>query len=302
MNFLKNLFNSDGPHLERLKIKENFDLIDAFMFIGSTTINEKLNLTGGTITGNLNIEGNFTGNTLYSGSTLIDSLFARTSHLHIISDVDGLQTHLDNKSDLSGATFIGDIVVPTLTATTLYSGSTLLDSLFARTSHTHVVANITGLQTSLNNKADLSGATFTGNVNILTNLISSAIITSALTASTITASGLTITNSGSRFTIDNSGNTQISGSISLPYTAQTTTYSIKNTDHTIDCTSGTFTVTLPTAVGIQGKIYVIKNSGTGTITVATTSSQTIDGTTTKIISVQYDKITVQSNGTNWIII
>ncbi len=106
----------------------------------------------------------------------------------------------------------------------------------------------------------------------------------------------------SKFTVDNSGSTQINGSISLPYSAQTTTYSIKNTDYTIDCTSGTFTVTLPTAVGIQGKIYVIKNSGTGTTTVATTSSQTIDGITAKTISIQYDKTTVQSNGTNWIIL
>lgn len=94
---------------------------------------------------------------------------------------------------------------------------------------------------------------------------------------------------------------QVEGSLSLSYTAQTGTYSILATDYTIDC-DGTFTATLPTAVGITGRQYVIKNTGTGTITVATTSSQTIDGSTTQAIAVQYDYLKVQSNGSNWIII
>jgi len=86
------------------------------------------------------------------------------------------------------------------------------------------------------------------------------------------------------------------------YSAKTTTYTITNSDNTIDCTSGTFTVTLPTAVGFAGRKYIIKNSGSGTITLATTSSQTIDGATTKTMNVQYSCITVQSTGANWIII
>jgi hypothetical protein len=88
----------------------------------------------------------------------------------------------------------------------------------------------------------------------------------------------------------------------VAYSAKTTTYSITSTDYTIDCTSGTFTVTLPTAVGITGRQYVIKNSGTGVITVATTSSQTIDGVTTQAISIQYDYLKVQSDGSNWVVI
>jgi hypothetical protein len=74
------------------------------------------------------------------------------------------------------------------------------------------------------------------------------------------------------------------GSILFPYSAKTTTYTIGNEDYFIDCTSGTFTVTLPTAVGVSGNIYIVKNSGAGTITVATTSSQTIDGSSTKTLS------------------
>ena len=91
------------------------------------------------------------------------------------------------------------------------------------------------------------------------------------------------------------------GGISYPYVAINGTYNVDaQTDHFIDCTTGTFTVTLPTAVGQPGKFYVIKNSGSGTITVATTSSQTIDGNLTETLD-QYDSIQVVSDGTNWII-
>jgi hypothetical protein len=92
------------------------------------------------------------------------------------------------------------------------------------------------------------------------------------------------------------------GSIATAYTAVTTTYSVALGDSIIDCTSGTFTVTLPTAIGITGRQYTIKNSGTGTITVATTSSQTIDGATTQVMGVQYDSITVISDNANWKIV
>lgn len=91
----------------------------------------------------------------------------------------------------------------------------------------------------------------------------------------------------------------VSGSIKLPYLARTSTYSISPNDHFIDVTSGTFTITLPTAVGCTGKIYVIKNSGSGTLTVATTSSQTIDGATTKILNTQYAGLQLRSDGANW---
>ncbi len=85
------------------------------------------------------------------------------------------------------------------------------------------------------------------------------------------------------------------------YIGKSATYAAATTDYTIECTTGTFTVTLPTAVGVTGKVYNIKNSGTGVITVATTSAQTIDGNSTELL-IQYNCMTVQSNGTNWIII
>ncbi len=87
---------------------------------------------------------------------------------------------------------------------------------------------------------------------------------------------------------------------------KTTTYSITTADYTINCdaTGGAFTVTLPTAVGITGQLFVIRkvDSTFSAITIATTSSQTIDGVTTRTLSTQYDSMTVQSNGSNWVIL
>ena len=91
------------------------------------------------------------------------------------------------------------------------------------------------------------------------------------------------------------------GGITFPYVGVTTTYSISSDDYFIEGTSSTFNVTLPTAVGIAGKIYVIKNSDTGVITVDTTSSETIDGVLTKTLN-QYDSLILESNGTNWVIV
>ena len=89
--------------------------------------------------------------------------------------------------------------------------------------------------------------------------------------------------------------------LSKPYVAKTGTYTASATDYTIDCTANTFTVTLPTAVGITGRVYIIKNSGTGTITVDGNASETIDGATTVTLN-QYDHVKVQSNGVGWIVI
>jgi hypothetical protein len=85
------------------------------------------------------------------------------------------------------------------------------------------------------------------------------------------------------------------------YVAATANYGLAAGDYLCDCTSGTFTVNLPTAIGIEGKVYVIKNSGAGTITVDANTTQTIDGSLTQSVY-PMEKITIMSNGANWIII
>jgi len=73
------------------------------------------------------------------------------------------------------------------------------------------------------------------------------------------------------------------GGITFPYVEVTSTYTVTSDDYAVEATSGTFTINLPTAVGIKGKIYQIKNSGSGVITVDANGGQTIDGQTTQTL-------------------
>lgn len=69
-----------------------------------------------------------------------------------------------------------------------------------------------------------------------------------------------------------------------------------------DTTSAGFTVTLPTAVPPSATVkngpYRIKNTGTNVLTLATTSSQTIDGSLT-VTLIPNQALDIVSNGTNW---
>lgn len=63
------------------------------------------------------------------------------------------------------------------------------------------------------------------------------------------------------------------------------------------------TLTLPDATGCPGRGYWIKNtsSNTSTLTITTTSSQTIDGLSTWALTQTNKTVLVVSNGTNWIV-
>jgi hypothetical protein len=85
----------------------------------------------------------------------------------------------------------------------------------------------------------------------------------------------------------------------------TTSSGILITDYTINVsTTGNTTQTLPSAIGIIGKIYNIKNSDTTTtssVTLVGVGGQTLDGETSIIFQFPVN-ITVQSDGSNWILI
>lgn len=85
-------------------------------------------------------------------------------------------------------------------------------------------------------------------------------------------------------------------SISSPTTAGATAA----TDY-VYLVSGTTTLTLPTAVG-NSNLYTVKNTGVNTVTIATTSSQTIDGSTTASLPVANTSLCIISNGTNWAVV
>lgn len=99
---------------------------------------------------------------------------------------------------------------------------------------------------------------------------------------------------------------QVAGPVATPIATKTTGYPITGSDSVIlaDATTAAFNVTLPTAVGISGRQYTIKriNGGANNVTLNTTSSQTIDGVTTKVLNAQYASVTVVSDGANWMIV
>ena len=113
----------------------------------------------------------------------------------------------------------------------------------------------------------------------------------------IGGTNVTITNNTNDLTINASGG---GSSFSLRNVTATDTFSTAN--ETINCTANTFTVNLPTAVSIQGTTYTLVNSGTGVITLDANSTETINGSLTIDIKKQYTSRTVQSDGTNWILI
>lgn len=175
---------------------------------------------------------------------------------------------------LSYTTYVSYINVQrNISAGTIFSGSTDLSNLFASQSTT------TSLQNQLNTKANLSGATFTGNVN--------AGVISATTISATTYYG------------NGSNLTGVLGDSTIRTIS--TSQSALSSDSTLVCTAA-LTLTLPTAVGIDGKKYVIKSRTTSTITIITTGGQIIDDDTTQYLTSKNASITVQSNGANWIII
>jgi len=89
-------------------------------------------------------------------------------------------------------------------------------------------------------------------------------------------------------------------------TIRTSAYTVTTSDDVIRVSgaSAAFNVTLPTAASVQGRRYkIIRTDSTiaNAITIATTSSQTINGATTRRLHSQYEMMEVESDGANWLI-
>lgn len=109
-----------------------------------------------------------------------------------------------------------------------------------------------------------------------------------------------------KFNVNSNGTVTTNGGHIDSLSAKTAAYTIVANDYIItgNATTATFQITLPTAVGRQGQSYIIKkvDSSANAVTVGTTSSQTIDGSTTYSLAAQYKYVSVVSDGSNWIVI
>lgn len=91
----------------------------------------------------------------------------------------------------------------------------------------------------------------------------------------------------------------LNGGLRLAYVSKTADYSVEqDTDCVVDVTSSSPTITLPDATQV-GMLFIIKNSGAGTVTLATTSGQTIDGAAPGTVA-SGNSLTLVSTGANWI--
>ena len=87
---------------------------------------------------------------------------------------------------------------------------------------------------------------------------------------------------------------------------KTSTYNatLADTIILVDATSGAVTINLPTSVGIESKLYIIKkiDSSANAVTIDANGAQTLDGDTTTVLYNQYDHIKFVSDNVNWAII
>lgn len=114
--------------------------------------------------------------------------------------------------------------------------------------------------------------------------------------------GITFTASSGTITLSTTGS---GGGISRSITSitgSTTAGSASSTDYVyIGGSTGSINLTMPTAVSNTNR-YTVKQSNTGTLTILTTSSQTIDGVTAFNLNKQYQAVDLISDNTNWNII
>ena len=91
------------------------------------------------------------------------------------------------------------------------------------------------------------------------------------------------------------------GSLGLNMTTVTSiAYTVTSTDHVIVANpTAAATLSLPTAVGISGRVYTVKNNSLFTVTIVPNGTETIDGGPNFLLNKQYQNVTLISDGSNW---
>jgi hypothetical protein len=109
--------------------------------------------------------------------------------------------------------------------------------------------------------------------------------------------------------LGNTSVTDVKTSGTITANGYTTAFSTKSAAYTLTATddivsvTGTTTITLPTAVGIAGRKYTVKNiDAATTVTVSANGAETIDGAPAKFLALQYQYLTILSDGANWLIV
>ena len=192
----------------------NFPIVSLF---DSPSINNLY--FSGTATGGNLITTALSGTNIFSGSTNLSDLFSTLLQFSI------LESQISTKANLSGATFTGTVIAPSLSATTLsggtiLSGSTNLYSIFSTTDTNDITrvqpgSNITTGGTANEPTVNLVASPSVNNITFSGTAIGGTVQADAVTATSLSAATL-------------SGGTILSGSTNL--------YSIFSTTDTNDIT------------------------------------------------------------------
>jgi len=198
-----------------------------------------------------------------------------------------------------GVSYTGSTTLSTLTVTgittlsnTVSMGASLSVAGTAILSSTLSVGGAftsTGAATLSSTLAVAGTATLAGDLLVGGTLtVTGASSLAAVTATTVTATTVTATT--------------LIGAIVGPFTSKTANYTITSADNTVLCLTNAFTLTLPTAIGLTGRKFYVKNGNTiasgNNISIATTSAQTIDGSSSAAVT-PLSAQTFQSDGANW---
>ena len=282
-----------------------------------TLINTGTGLTGGPIT--------TAGTISLANTTVVAGVYGNASAVSQVTiDAQGRINSASNVviSIPSGqVTGLGTMATQNANAVAITGGT--INSV-AHTGGTFATANITSVAATFpnsyltnssatlgNTSVTLGGTTTTvGNLTVQNVTISSVATTfpnsflansSATLGNTAVTLGSTVTSVGN-LTVNNETVNGLTAAIAT----KTGNYSLTSVDCTVlgNAATGNISITLPTAVGAAGRFYTVKkvDSTANTVTVATTSAQTIDGQASKVLSIQYDGIQVQSDNANWVVI
>lgn len=180
------------------------------------------------------------------------------------------------------------------------------DATIATTTATEI-GYVNGVTSSIQTQLGTKQATITGGATTIvsSNLTASRAMVSdgsgKAAIATTTAAEIGFVNG-----VTSAIQTQLNARQLSAVVSKTTSYTATATDFTIlcDATGGAIVITLPAASGLSGRQYVIKKTDAGgnTVTIDGNASESIDGSTTKVITAQYEAYWIICDGSNWYII
>lgn len=220
-----------------------------------------------------------------TGNSLVIPDVTQTAHGFSLGSViyfTGTQYALARADSIVTAEAIG--VVSTITDANTFSFTT-----------SGLISGLSGLSTgSIYFVSDVTAGLLT-----TTAPVSSTSISKPMFVALSNTSGLVVNYRGIVIGSTGGGSSGTNKSVNVVNT-NTVAGSVANTNY-IYFVSGTTTITLPTAVGNTNS-YTIKNIGDGVVTINTSSSQTVDGSTTIPIAVKYTTLDLESDNANWNIV